>query len=72
VHQMDPMETVYFCPNGCGPILIVGAPGVDSGRDRDRGFRTEPWLIRNPQDFLVQDPAAAKPLVIPASPHALD
>jgi hypothetical protein len=72
LRQTDPLETVYLCPNGCGPILLVGAPGVGSWRDRDHGMGTTEWLILNPQDLFIQDPAVLHPLLIPASPHALD
>ncbi len=66
----DGLETVYRCRNDCGPILIVSTPGVVSWEGR--GFRIGEWMLRNPSDLFMRVRGARDPVLMPASPHALD
>jgi hypothetical protein len=64
------LETLYLCKVGCGTLLIVSTPGVVPWEGR--GYRLGDWVIRNPQDLLLRQPALAAPILMPASPDALD
>jgi hypothetical protein len=70
VDQSDPWETLYPCPNGCAPILIISTPGVILWEGR--GWRIGEWVIRNPIDLHWKPTGAFAEMLIPAREHALD
>ena len=72
VDQADPMETIYRCPaETCGAtILIVSTPGVVPWEGR--GYRMGDWMVRNPRELFYEARGGAGPVLMPASPHALD
>jgi hypothetical protein len=68
-------ETVYVCKEGCQPILVVGPPVPPPWPGR--GYRMGDWVLRNPSDLHVrlidqQGEPSGKPVLIPASPAALN
>jgi hypothetical protein len=70
VDQTDPHEVVYSCRFGCGPVLIVSAPGTAPWEGR--GYRMGDWVVRNPTDLFFQPSGAQVPVKLPASPAAFD
>ena len=70
VDMTDPLEVIYSCPNGCGPVMVVGvAPPI---RWEERGHVIGKWIIRNPFDVTFHPRGAGSGILIPASPAALD
>jgi hypothetical protein len=67
--RRDGDETVYYCKNGCQPIVVVGLPGDSVWPGR--GFRLGPHVIRNAADLLLKGSGMSGTLLMPASPAAL-
>jgi hypothetical protein len=53
VDQTDDLETVYFCVDGCGPLLIVSAR-TEPEPPLKKGYRLGLWMIRNPRDIRLR------------------
>jgi hypothetical protein len=76
--RRDSADSVYYCRNGCQPIVVVGRPGESAWPGR--GYRLGDHVIRNARDLYVPVPAADNTIaavlypsriLIPASPAAL-
>lgn len=70
VSQVDPLETVYLCPDDGMEILIISTPSVVPWEGR--GHRIGTWAIRNPRPLYFQPLPTARIVEFAASPHALD
>ncbi len=69
----DPSNSVvsrYLCSNCLGVILIIARP--ESIRWEGRGYLLGDWLLRNPQDVVVDKTHTGRPIRFTASPYALD
>lgn len=66
--DLGPDGSVYLCPNGCAPLLLITRPG---SRIPDSGLRLGAWVIRNPETLLFRPPSSEGVVKVPALHSAL-
>ena len=67
--RLDGTDTVYFCKNGCQPIVVVSRPGTVPWPGR--GFRLGDFTVRNAADLYLKTKSMPAAALLPASRAAL-